>query len=491
MQPVHPQNPERVSPVEFTVTRANLAFLLPICLVAALGGLLFGYDTGVISGAIESLTAHFQLDDVMKGWASGCVLIGCAAGVLLAGPVSDRFGRRFAMFLAATMFLGSAIGAALPQHIGTFIIFRVIGGLGIGIASISTPIYIAEITLGQLRGRMVSVNQIAIVGGLTATAFINYFIAHAKGDSAQPEVQAWLINTGWRWMFAAGVIPAVVFGLLLIPMPESPRWLIEKRHEDQARHILEKIGGSDFARAEFENIRAALSQEHGTWAELFSAKLLRPLLIGVLLAILQQVTGINVFLYFGATIFKTMSASTGVDAGLLTQIVINGTCVMFTLVAIATVDKWGRKPLMVLGATGMGLSLAAMGLMAQVGVNPAAASNWMLGFIILYIACFGLSVGPVTWVILSEIFPTAVRGRALGLATFFLWLADYTVTQTFPIMDAKDSVLVKQFHHAFPFYLYAVFCIALIVVIALVPETKGKSLEEIERQWKRHNMPDL
>ncbi|HEV2328660.1 MAG TPA: MFS transporter [Verrucomicrobiae bacterium] len=180
-----------------------------------------------------------------------------------------------------------------------------------------------------------------------------------------------------------------------------------------------------------------------------------------------------------------MSASTGVDAGLLTQIVINGTCVMFTLVAIATVDKWGRKPLMVLGATGMGLSLAAMGLMAQVGVNPGAASNGMLVFIVLYIACFGLSVGPVTWVILSKIFPTAVRGRALGLATFFLWLADYTVTQTFPMMDAKDSALVKKFHHAFPFYLYAVFCAVLVVaMLALVPETRGKSLEEIERQWK-------
>jgi MFS family permease len=218
---------------------------------------------------------------------------------------------------------------------------------------------------------------------------------------------------------------------------------------------------------------------------LFSTRLRRPLIIGALLAILQQVTGINVFLYFGATIFKTMSASTGVDAGLLTQIVINGTCTLFTLVAIATVDKWGRKPLMLVGSIGMGLSLTAMGLMAQVGVNPAAVSNWMLAFIVLYIACFGLSVGPVTWVILSEIFPTAVRGRALGLAAFFLWLADYIVTQTFPMMDAKDSFLVKQFHHAFPFYLYAFFCAVLVaIMIALVPETSGKSLEEIERRWR-------
>jgi MFS family permease len=202
------------------------------------------------------------------------------------------------------------------------------------------------------------------------------------------------------------------------------------------------------------------------------------------LAILQQVTGINVFLYFGATIFKTMSASTGVDAGLLTQIIINGACVLFTIIAIVTVDRWGRRPLMLIGALGMGISLVAMGVMAQVGADPAAVSNWMLLFIILYIACFGLSVGPVTWVILSEIFPTAVRGRALGLATFFLWTADYAVTQTFPMMDAKGSWFVAHFNHAFPFYTYAVFCVLLVLLVwRLVPETKGRSLEDIERHW--------
>jgi sugar porter (SP) family MFS transporter len=485
MLPVPEQDSDRIGPGKIAAEGANLAFLLPICVVAALGGLLFGYDTGVISGAIEPLTACFHLDDMMKGWTSGCVLIGCAAGVLLAGPVSDRFGRRFAMFLSAVMFLVSAIGAAVPHQIGTLIFFRVIGGLGIGIASISTPMYIAEITPAHLRGRMVSVNQIAIVGGITAAAFINYYIAHAKGDPAQPEIQNWLIQFGWRWMFAAGIAPAVIFGLLLIPMPESPRWLIERKREEAARRILEKVGGTEFAGSELENIRTALSREQGSWRELFSSKLRRPLLIGVLLAILQQVTGINVFFYFGATIFRAMSARTGVDAGLLTQIIINGAGVVFTLIAIATVDKWGRKPLMLLGAAGMGVSLAAMGLMAQFGNNPAAASNGMLVFIILYIGCFGLSVGPVTWVILSEIFPTAVRGRALGLVTFFLWLADYTVTQTFPMMDAQGSWLVKQLNHAFPFYLYAVFCVALVMVmIVLVPETRGKSLEEIERQWK-------
>lgn len=461
------------------VARANLAYLMPICLVATLGGLLFGYDTGVISGAIEPLTARFHLGDFMKGWASGCVLVGCAAGVLWVGPISDRCGRRLAMLLAAAMFFLSAIGTALPHDIRTFIFFRFIGGVGIGIASISTPMYIAEITPAHIRGRMVAVNQIAIVGGIALTSLINYLIA-GLGD------QAWLIETGWRWMFGAGIVPAAAFGLLLIPIPESPRWLIERRREAEARRILERVGGPAFAIAEVGSIRAALAREKGTWGELFSARLRRPLLIGVLLAILQQVTGINVFMYFGATIFKTMSASAGVDAGLLQQFMINGAGVVFTLIAIATVDRWGRKPLMIIGAAGMGSSLVAMGVMAQVLNDPAAASGWMLFFILLYIGCFGLSVGPVTWVILAEIFPTAVRGRALGLATFFLWTADYAVTQTFPILDAKGSWFVERFNHAFPFYAYAGFCVVLVLLVwRLVPETKGQSLEEIERVWDR------
>jgi sugar porter (SP) family MFS transporter len=464
----------------------NWRYLVPICLVATLGGLLFGYDTGVISGAIEPLTVRFGLSDFMKGWASGCVLIGCAAGVLTVGELSDRFGRKFALFLAAVMFLVSALGTALPPDIATFIVFRFIGGLGIGIASIATPMYIAEITPAAVRGRMVSVNQIAIVGGIALTAFINYFIAHAKGDPAQPEIQAWLTQTGWRWMFATGILPSVLFGGLLFTIPESPRWLVEQGREPAARAVLAQVGGAGFADTECRAIRAAIGGEQGTWRELFAPALRRPLAIGIALAILQQVTGINVFLYFGATIFKTMSAKTGVDAGLLTQIVINGACMLFTLVAIATVDRLGRRPLMLVGAAGMGLSLVAMGAMAQLLADPTAASAWMLGFIILYIACFGLSVGPVVWVILSEIFPTAVRGRALGLATFFLWMADYAVTQTFPLLDAKGSWFVQVFHHAFPFYIYAAFCVVLVVVmLRWVPETKGRTLEEIERQWRR------
>ena len=464
----------------------NLSYLIPICLVATLGGLLFGYDTGVISGAVEFLTARFHLDVVMKGWASGCVLIGCATGVLVVGPLSDRFGRKKALLVAALLFLTSAIGTSLPRDIWTFILFRWLGGIGIGIASMSTPMYIAEIAPAHLRGRLVSVNQIAIVGGILVVYFVNYFIAR-YGD------RAWNETVGWRWMFASGILPSIAFALLLLRIPESPRWLVEIGRAEQAKTILARVAGADFARTELASIHEALSAEKGNWAELFSRALRLPLAVGILLAVLQQVTGINVFLYFGTTIFKNMSASTGVDAGMLQQIVIGGASALSTFVAIATVDKWGRKPLMFIGAAGMGISLLAMGLMAQNIADPNAVSGWMLLFIIIYVVCFGLSVGPVTWVILSEIYPTAVRGRALGLATFFLWMADYAVTQTFPMMDAKDSWFVQRFNHAFPFYIYAVFCLALVLVVwSLVPETKGRSLEEIEQSWtqgQRRNSP--
>jgi sugar porter (SP) family MFS transporter len=455
--------------------RINLSYLVPICLVATLGGLLFGYDTGVISGAIEPLTARFTLSASMKGWVSGCVLIGCALGVLLVGPVSDRFGRKKALLLAAILFLVSSFGTAMASSVSVFVVFRLLGGLGIGIASMSTPMYIAEITPAHLRGRLVAINQIAIVSGLTVVYFANYFIARC-GD------QAWNNETGWRWMFASGLLPASLFTVLLLFIPESPRWLVEKKREKEAYGIFERIAGPAFAGTEVAGIRNTLEFEKGSWAELFSPALLKPLVLGILLAILQQVTGINVFMYFGTTLFKNISQSTGVDAGMIQQSVIGVAGILFTVIAVAVVDKWGRKPLMFLGTSGMFVSLVAMGGMAQTMKDPFVAGTIMLLCIILYLGCFSLSAGPIIWVLLSEIYPTSVRGRALGLATFCMWMANYAVTQTFPLMD-KNAGLVEKFNHAFPFYIYAGFCLVLLVVMRLVPETKGKSLEEIERSW--------
>lgn len=453
----------------------NYAYLLPICLVATLGGLLFGFDTGVISGAIEPMTAHFQLGSAMKGWVSACVIIGCIIGVLLVGPLCDRHGRRLALVLAGLLFLASSIGTALPDSVSVFVAFRILAGVGIGIASMVTPMYIAEIAPARLRGSLVATNQIAIVVGMAGVYVANWYIA-GHGD------QAWLQTRGWRWMFAAGVLPATFFLAMLAVIPESPRWLVERGRMDGARKVLARISGPASAEVELASIRAAIAAETGSWRMVFSPALRRPLLIGIALAVLQQITGINVFMYFGASIFRSLGESTGVDAGLLQQAVIGGGMIVFTAAAILLVDRWGRRPLMIIGTTGMMLALVAMGVVAQTSADPAATGMLMLALILLYTAYFSLSVGPVVWVILAEIFPTAVRGRALGLAVAFLWMADFLVTQTFPMLDG-NAWLLERFRHAFPFYLYAGCCLALLAVMRVVPETKGRSLEEIERAW--------
>lgn len=448
------------------------AYVALVCLVAALGGLLFGYDTAVIAGAIGFLQEHFELDAAQKGWAAACALLGCVGGVSFAGVFSDRLGRKKTLVLAGVLFLASAVGTALPRAFGTFVVFRVLGGIGVGIASMASPMYIAEVTPARIRGRMVSVNQFAIVSGMLIIYFVNYFIAR-QGDPA------WCVASGWRWMFASGAVPAAVFLAALALVPESPRWLVEQGRADEARAVLTRVGGAESAAAEMAAIERALAEEPTSMAQLFAPGLRRVLFLGVALAVLQQVTGINVFLYYAPEIFKQLG--TGVDLALLQTIVVGAVNLLFTVVAIWTVDRWGRKPLMVVGATGMGLCLAALGLAAQLH----SVMGFLLVFVLGYIACFALSVGPVTWVLLSEIFPNRVRGRALSIATFCLWTANFVVSQTFPMMD-DSAWLVARFNHGFPFYVYAVFCAALVwVVVRGVPETKGRTLEEIERWWSK------
>ncbi len=454
----------------------SVAYVYLLAVVAALGGLLFGYDTAVISGAIGFLTTHFNLDPAFeKGWAAASVLLGCAAGAAVAGFLSDALGRKKMLLLAGALFLLSALGTALPQTVAVFVVFRLLGGVAIGVASISSPMYIAEVSPARIRGRMVSINQFAIVSGILASYFVNLLIAW-YGDSVAPD---WNVQYGWRWMFGLCALPAVVFLVLLTFVPESPRWLVKQGCPDKAESILERIHGPEAARNELAVIQQAIAEESGSLRQLFEPGMRVAFTIGVVLAVLQQITGINVFLYFAPEIFKKMGS--GVNAALLQTVVVGAVNILFTVIAIRTVDRWGRKPLMLVGSAGMGATLLGMGAAAYWG----RADLWVLIFILGYIACFALSVGPVTWVILSEIFPTRIRGRAMAIATVCLWLADFLVTQTFPMMD-ENAWLVATFRRAFPFLLYAFFCVvSLVFVWRYVPETKGRTLEEIERSWRR------
>jgi SP family xylose:H+ symportor-like MFS transporter len=450
--------------------KGSLLYVALVCVVAALGGLLFGYDTGVINGAIGPLEDHFVLDASAKGWATGCALVGCAVGAALAGVLSDWLGRKKVLIISAVLFLVSAIGTAFPKEIATFIVFRMIGGVGVGAAALSSPMYIAEISPARIRGRMVSVNQFAIVTGFLVVYFVNYFIA-LQGDPA------WNQQVGWRWMFGSEALPALLLLVLLFFVPESPRWLTKQNRGDEALGILMRVDGVRYAETELLEIKDAIAHESGSLRQLFQPGMKIVLVIGIVLAVLQQVTGINVFLYFGTEIFKKMGSET--HAALLQTVIVGAVNLTFTVIAIWMVDRLGRKPLMMIGSAGMGVSLLAMGLAAY-GLKT---DLWILFFILGYIACFALSVGPVTWVILSEIFPTRIRGRAMAVATVCLWVANYVISQTFPMMD-QNPWLLDKFHHAFPFWLYGVFCVVLFVFVwRFLPETKGKTLEEIEKHW--------
>lgn len=466
--------PWSVSELEPRDSQGSTPYLVLVCLVATLGGLLFGYDTAVIAGAIGFLQKHFALQPYQEGWAASSALAGCILGVACVGTLSDRLGRKGILIGAAVLFLVSAVGTALPRTLTTFVIFRFIGGVGVGVASMTSPMYIAEISPARIRGRMVSLNQFAIVLGMLVVYFVNYFI-EGLGD------EAWDIAVGWRWMFGSEAIPAVALLVLLFVVPESPRWLIKQGRHDEALSILTRVNGPAEARREMAAIEEALAHEPGSVRQLLMPGMRLALFIGVGLAVLQQITGINVFLYYAPEIFKTIAESQS-NVALLQTVVVGAVNLGFTIIAIWTVDRLGRKPLMLVGFTGMAASLFGLGLAAFYQQTAA----WVLVFILGYIASFALSVGPVTWVILAEIFPTRIRGRAMAVATLFLWTANLIISQTFPMMD-KNDWLVAMFHHAFPFWLYGAFCVvAIVFVAAFVPETKGKSLEEIEKQWLPH-----
>jgi SP family xylose:H+ symportor-like MFS transporter len=446
----------------------NLRF---IALSAAVGGLLFGYDTAVISGAIGNLTRYFDLNAIETGWAISSALVGCLFGALVSDYCSTKFGRRMSMVLSALFFLLCSIGTALPESFTVFIIFRIIGGIGVGIASMVVPMYIAEIAPADKRGGLVAYNQLAIVIGIVVVYFVNYLIA-LQGDAD------WNLNTGWRLMFGSEIIPSILYLVLLFFIPESPRWLLMKGKPRQALNILEKFNDKETAQNVFNEVSSSLREkEEVQWKLLFHPSLRLALLVGIGLSVFQQVTGINAILYYAPEIFKSFGSDT--NASLLETSMLGVINLVFTIVSIYLVDRIGRKPLLYIGSTGMFVSLLVVGIAAYLQV----ISSWLLPFLLLFMASFSISWGPVVWVLLSEIFPNRVRSLALAIAVFIQWVANFAVSQTFPIM-AQDETLIEKFHGSFPFLLFTFLCLlALVFVWKYVPETKNRKLEDMEDMW--------
>jgi SP family xylose:H+ symportor-like MFS transporter len=413
--------------------------------------------------------------DIIKGFVIASALIGCIIGGALAGFISKSLGRKNGLIIAAVAFFISAIGAWKPEFFNifgtlpvfSFFFYRVIGGIGVGIASMISPMYIAEIAPAESRGKLVSFNQFAIIFGMQVIYFVNYFIAKQGND-------LWLVNEGWRWMFLSGAIPAGLFLILLLFVPETPRYLVMKGKEDKALKVLNKISGTNSAPAILEEIKGTLHETSAPWLSFGFLVIF----IGILLSVFQQFVGINVVLYYAGNIFRNMGAST--NSSLLQTILVGSVNLIFTVVAIMTVDKFGRKPLMIIGALGMAVSMISLGLAFYTHNEGVMALIFMLS----YIAFFAMSWGPVTWVLLSEIFPNSVRG-AMSIAVAAQWIANWLVSLTFPIMN-DNHWLTSLFNHGFSYWIYGVMGIlAALFVWKLVPETKGKTLEEIEKIWKK------
>ncbi len=466
----------------------NNAYLLKLTIVATLGGLLFGYDTAVISGTVSSLESFFVLPfglgemeaNSRLGFVVSSALIGCIIGGISGGIISKRLGRKNGLILAAILFLISAIGSSIPEmfikplggadhtFIYIFIFYRIIGGIGVGLASMLSPLYIAETAPANLRGKLVSMNQFAIIFGMLVVYFVNYYIAR-QGD------ESWLDAVGWRWMFASESIPATLFLILLFFVPDTPRSLMLKSKPEKALEVLTKVNGAEKAKKILAEIENTVVHHSG---KLFSFGT-TVIVIGILLSVFQQFVGINVVLYYAPEIFKSMGS--GTDVALLQTIIIGSVNLIFTILAIMTVDKYGRKPLMIIGALGMALSMFALGttfFTQSIGLGA-------LFFMLTYVASFAMSWGPVCWVLLSEIFPNKIRGRALAVAVAAQWISNYLVSWTFPMMD-KNTYLLEKFNHGFAYWIYGFMGIlAMILVWKFVPETKGKTLEEVEKIWRK------
>lgn len=457
--------------------KRNSFYLFGITLVAAIGGLLFGYDTAVISGAEESLKKYLidsqGLGSFIHGATISSALIGCIIGGFISGFFASKFGRKNSLIIASILFLVSSLGAAYPEFlfftkgeptIGLLIafnIYRIVGGIGVGLASAVCPMYIGEVAPADVRGRLVSFNQFMIILGMLVAYFVNFSISHG-------ETQAWVDDIGWRYMFASCGVPALLFGLLLLTVPETPRYLSLQNKDDKALAILVRINGSKAANSILEQIKQTVDVSS---AKLFTyGKLV--IVIGILLSVFQQFVGINVALYYAPRIFESMGA--GKDASMMQTTVMGLVNVVFTVFAIMTVDKWGRKPLLIVGSIGMAIGMF--------GVSGMAFSNVIgigtLVFIIVYTASFMMSWGPVCWVYISEIFPNKIRGRAVAIAVAAQWAANYFISSTYPMMMEHSAGLTYGFYGLMS-------VLSAIFVWKFVPETKGRTLEQMEDTWKK------
>ncbi len=460
------------------VKEGSVYYLALVCFISALGGFLFGYDTAVISGTVGFVKKQFLLSAVTEGWFVGSALLGCIIGVSFAGFLGDKFGRKRVLLLSAVLFAVSAIGCTLVQTQFFLIIYRLIGGLGVGIASMLSPLYISEISSPKLRGRMVTFYQFAITIGILCAYFANSLILKISGlfaDAGTNGFLRWIMKDEvWRGMFGTEIIPAALFFILLFLVPESPRWLTSRGRSDEAELILARVSDKETAKREIVEIKETLEEKTGSIKQLFRPGLRLALFIGVSLAVLSQLTGINAIIYYGPRIFE--SAGFGVADSLDSQVIIGVINVLFTLIALWKIDKFGRRPLLITGVSGMLISLVCIGFFFASGMSEGIL---LLIFILLYISCFAFSFGPVVWTLLSEIYPTNIRGRAMSIATFSLWIGTFIIGQTVPWF-------LENIKPAGTFWLFAVMCVpAILITWKLVPETKGKSLEQIEKFWKR------
>jgi MFS transporter, SP family, arabinose:H+ symporter len=453
----------RTTPIEKLPEQGSTLYVYMVAIVAAMAGLLFGFDIAVINGAIIFIRDQFLLNEVQTEVATSSLLFGCIVGASVAGWLSDRYGRRHILILSAVLFAVSALGAALPRTMVEFTVARFIGGIAVGVASMLAPLYIAEVSPPHLRGRLVSLDQMAIVTGILVAYFVNWQLA-------------FIGPAGWRYMFAAAAVPSVLLFVALFFVPESPRWLTEMGREREALRVLAKLNGRAVAESTLQEIKETIATETGTLRELFEPGLRRATMIAVALAILQQITGINVVLFYGSVIFKEHVGNSTDTAAVGYNVLIGLVNFFATIVALWIIDKAGRRPLLMFSAGTMAVCQLALGI-AFLSPNPPAML--VLSIMLLLAASFAVGMGPGVWVVLAEIFPTRIRGRAMSIATISLWVACTALTMTF-------LSLVSAIGSTATFAIYSSMCLVTLLLVAKwLPETKGKTLEQIEKLWKK------